>query len=176
MIRNKREAREAVRMQRVLELQARELAVTGGIKQVGHLLLQNDCIDGWIFQRCRCGFTLALTPTGKLWWLRAVMPAIEIASLSELLRALKMFCRFHPRHPPNNARDPRQQARPSSPPPKPFKPPPQHPQTPFMGSPRRDGFGRTNTPGAFNRSLHDRSSKPAVVVKPPRSIPPRTRT
>jgi hypothetical protein len=164
-----------LRMRRGIELRARELKLTGGIKQIGHLLLQNDVIDGWIFRRCRCGFTLALTPTGKVWWLRAVMPAIEIASTAALLKSMTMFCRFHPRHPRNNVRDPRQQPRPSAPPPKPFKPPPQHLPPSFMGAPRRDGFGKATTPGAFGRSGFGGSAKPTVVVKPARRDPPRTR-
>jgi hypothetical protein len=176
MIGNKREAREALRARRRNELQTRELVLTGGIKQIGHLLLQNDSINGWVFRRCRCGFTLALTPDGRMWWLRAVMPAIEIDSLPALFKALAMFCRFHPRHVRNKAGDLRRPAVVSSPPSRVQKPPPQHPQPSFMGAPRRDGFGKAITPGAFGKSGFGGSTKTSVVVKPPRRDPFRTRT
>lgn len=90
------QAREARRR----AIEAREVEATGGIEHVGHLPIQADEIEGWTFRRCRCGFTLALSEAGRVWWLRAANPAVEIPSLGELLKALAKDCRFHLRRKP----------------------------------------------------------------------------
>ena len=47
--------------------------------------------------RCRCGFSLALTPGGAIWWLRTTKDSMEIKSFKLLLRALNSNCWAHPR-------------------------------------------------------------------------------
>jgi len=49
-------------------------------------------IEGWTFRRCRCGFSLALTPGGAIWWLRTTKEAMEIKNFKTLLRALNSNC------------------------------------------------------------------------------------
>src|SRR5690242_11699465 len=43
--------------------------LTGG-HHIGHLPVYVVEIEGWTFRRCRCGFSLALTSSGAIWWLR----------------------------------------------------------------------------------------------------------
>jgi len=54
-------------------------------------------IEGWNFRRCRCGFALALTPGGAIWWLRTTKDSMAINSFKLLLRALNSNCWAHPR-------------------------------------------------------------------------------
>ena len=69
---------------------------TGG-HHIGHLPVYVVEIEGWTFRRCRCGFSLALTPSGAIWWLRTTKDAMEINSFKALLRALNSNCWAHPR-------------------------------------------------------------------------------
>src|SRR5262249_22914937 len=71
-------------------------SVTGG-HHIGHLPIYVQEIEGWIFRRCRCGFTLALTPNRTILWLKITNPAIEINNFKSLLRALNSDCWVHPR-------------------------------------------------------------------------------
>ncbi|MBV8360306.1 MAG: hypothetical protein JO189_20595, partial [Deltaproteobacteria bacterium] len=48
-------------------------------------------------RRCRCGFSLTLTPSGAIWWLRTTKDSVEIKSFKLLLRALNSNCWAHPR-------------------------------------------------------------------------------
>src|SRR5215472_1821512 len=73
-----------------------ERAITGG-HHIGHLPVYVVAIEGWTFRRCRCGFSLALTPSGAIWWLRTTKDAMEINSFKALLRALNSNCWAHPR-------------------------------------------------------------------------------
>jgi len=73
-----------------------ELDLTGG-RHIGHLPVYMIEIEGWIFRRCRCGFSLALTPSGAIWWLRTTKDAMEIKNFKTLLRALNSNCWAHPR-------------------------------------------------------------------------------
>src|SRR6266851_3681379 len=66
----------------------------------GHLPVYVVEIEGWTFRRCRCGFSLALTPSGAIWWLRTTKDAREIKSFKSLLRALNSNCWAHPRPEP----------------------------------------------------------------------------
>ena len=76
-----------------------EQGITGG-HHIGHLPVYVHEIEGWIFRRCRCGFSLALTPSGAIWWLRTTKEAMEINSFKSLLRALRSDCWAHPRPKP----------------------------------------------------------------------------
>ena len=69
---------------------------TGG-RHIGHLPVYVVAIEGWTFRRCRCGFSLALTPSGAIWWLRTTKEAMEIKNFKALLRALNSNCWAHPR-------------------------------------------------------------------------------
>src|SRR5215467_3413163 len=69
---------------------------TGG-HHIGHLPVYMVAIEGWTFRRCRCGFSLALTPNGAIWWLRTTKDSVEIKSFKLLLRALNSNCWAHPR-------------------------------------------------------------------------------
>jgi len=73
-----------------------ERAITGG-HHIGHLPVYMVAIEGWTFRRCRCGFSLALTPNGAIWWLRTTKDSVEIKSFKLLLRALNSNCWVHPR-------------------------------------------------------------------------------
>src|SRR5215467_10416439 len=73
-----------------------ERDLTGG-HHIGHLPVYVVAIEGWTFRRCRCGFSLALTPGGAIWWLRTTKEAMEIKSFKLLLRALNSNCWAHPR-------------------------------------------------------------------------------
>jgi len=73
-----------------------ERDLTGG-HHIGHLPVYVVAIEGWTFRRCRCGFSLALTPGGAIWWLRTTKEAMEIKSFKALLRALNSNCWAHPR-------------------------------------------------------------------------------
>src|SRR5215469_9691153 len=73
-----------------------ELDLTGG-RHIGHLPVYMIEIEGWIFRRCRCGFSLALTPSGAIWWLRTTKDSMEIKNFKALLRALNSNCWAHPR-------------------------------------------------------------------------------
>jgi len=73
-----------------------ERELTGG-HHIGHLPVYVAAIEGWTFRRCRCGFSLALTPGGAIWWLRTTKDAVEIESFKLLLRALNSNCWAHPR-------------------------------------------------------------------------------
>jgi hypothetical protein len=76
-----------------------EQGITGG-HHIGHLPVYVHEIEGWTFRRCRCGFSLALTPSGAIWWLRTTKEAMEINSFKALLRALNSNCWAHPRPEP----------------------------------------------------------------------------
>jgi hypothetical protein len=91
------------RQTRRSRLDAYEVSSTGGLPHIGHLVAYWDEIENWRFGRCRCGFNLALTPTGKVIWLRAANRACEIVSFEHLLRALAADCWHHPRAKPKNA-------------------------------------------------------------------------
>src|SRR5215831_13517484 len=73
-----------------------ERDLTGG-HHIGHLPVYVVAIEGWTFRRCRCGFSLALTPDGAIWWLRTTKEAMEIKNFKALLRALNSNCWAHPR-------------------------------------------------------------------------------
>jgi hypothetical protein len=73
-----------------------ERAITGG-HHIGHLPVYVAAIEGWTFRRCRCGFSLALTPSGTIWWLRTTKDSVELKSFKLLLRALNSNCWVHPR-------------------------------------------------------------------------------
>src|SRR5215469_7257913 len=73
-----------------------ERAITDG-HHIGHLPVYVAAIEGWTFRRCRCGFSLALTPSGAIWWLRTTKDSMEIKSFKLLLRALNSNCWAHPR-------------------------------------------------------------------------------
>jgi hypothetical protein len=68
-----------------------------GAHHIGHLPVYMVEIEGWTFRRCRCGFSLALTPSGTIWWLRTTKEAMAINSFKALLRALNSNCWAHPR-------------------------------------------------------------------------------
>jgi hypothetical protein len=70
--------------------------ITGG-QHIGHLPVYVDELEGWTFRRCRCGFSLALTPSGGIWWLRTTKAAKQLDSFKSLLRALNSNCWAHPR-------------------------------------------------------------------------------
>jgi hypothetical protein len=76
-----------------------EQGITDG-HHIGHLPVYVLEIEGWTFRRCRCGFSLALTPSGVIWWLRTTKEAMEINSFKSLLRALSSNCWAHPRPKP----------------------------------------------------------------------------
>jgi hypothetical protein len=91
------------RMTRRKKFDAFEQGITGG-HHIGHLPVYVHEIEGWTFRRCRCGFSLALTASGAIWWLRTTKEAMEINSFKSLLRALRSDCWAHPRpKPPQNA-------------------------------------------------------------------------
>ena len=73
-----------------------ERELTGG-HHIGHLPVCVVAIEGWTFRRCRCGFSLALTLSGAIWWLRTTKDSVEIKSFKLLLRALNSNCWAHPR-------------------------------------------------------------------------------
>src|ERR1700758_5690762 len=73
-----------------------EREITGG-HHIGHLPVYVAAIEGWTFRRCRCGFSLALTPGGAIWWLRTTKDYVELKSFKLLLRALNSHCWAHPR-------------------------------------------------------------------------------
>jgi hypothetical protein len=64
---------------------------------IGHLPVYVVEIEGWRFRRCRCGFTIALTSSGAIWWLRTTKEAMALNSFKALLRALNSNCWAHPR-------------------------------------------------------------------------------
>ena len=76
-----------------------EQNITGG-HHIGHLPVYVVELEGWTFRRCRCGFTLALTPSGAIWWLRTTKDAMAINNFKSLLRALNSNCWAHPRPEP----------------------------------------------------------------------------
>ena len=78
------------------KFEAFEQNLTGG-HHIGHLPVYVVEIEGWTFRRCRCGFSLALTPSGTVWWLRTTKDAMEIKNFKSLLRALNSNCWAHPR-------------------------------------------------------------------------------
>ncbi len=78
------------------KFEAFERDYTGG-HRIGHLPVYVVEIEGWTFRRCRCGFSLALTPSGAIWWLRTTKAAMAINSFKALLRALNSNCWVHPR-------------------------------------------------------------------------------
>ena len=73
-----------------------ERELTGG-HHIGHLPVYVAAIEGWTFRRCRCGFSLALTPGGAIWWLRTTKDSVELKSFKLLLRALNSNCWAHSR-------------------------------------------------------------------------------
>jgi hypothetical protein len=78
------------------KFEAFERNLTNG-HHIGHLPVYVVEIEGWTFRRCRCGFSLALTPSGAIWWLRTTKEAMEINSFKALLRALNSNCWAYPR-------------------------------------------------------------------------------
>jgi hypothetical protein len=88
------------RMGRRKTLDAFERGITGG-HHIGHLPVYVQEVEGWIFRRCRCGLTLALTPNGAILWLKITKPAMEINNFKSLLRALNTDCWAHPRPEPS---------------------------------------------------------------------------
>jgi hypothetical protein len=97
------ESSKSDRIGRRRELEAFERASTGGY-HIGHLPIYVQEIEGWTFRRCRCGFTLALTGTSAILWLKMTKPATEINNFRSLLRALNSNCWVHPRpEPPKDA-------------------------------------------------------------------------
>jgi hypothetical protein len=57
--------------------------------------------EGWAFHRCRCGFTLAVPPTGRnsspvVYWLRAAKSIKPLGNKDELAAAVATRC---PRNP-----------------------------------------------------------------------------
>jgi hypothetical protein len=84
------------RIGRRKQLAAFENAATGSY-HIGHLPVYVQEIEGWIFRRCRCGFSLAVTPSGAILWLKITKPATEINNFKSLLRALNSNCWLHPR-------------------------------------------------------------------------------
>ena len=76
--------------------EAFEHELTGG-HHIGHLPVYVVELEGWTFRHCRCGFSLALTPSSAIWWLRTTKEAMEIKSFKALLRALNSNCWAHPR-------------------------------------------------------------------------------
>ena len=91
------------RIGRRKQLEAFERAATGGY-HIGHLPIYVQEIEGWTFRRCRCGFSLALTPSGAILWLKMTKPAAELNNFKSLLRALNSNCWVHPRpEPPKDA-------------------------------------------------------------------------
>jgi hypothetical protein len=73
------------------KLEVFEHGLTSG-HHIGHLPAYVVEIEGWTFRRCRCGFSLALTSSGAIWWLRTTKEAMEINSFKALLRALNSNC------------------------------------------------------------------------------------
>jgi hypothetical protein len=90
-----------------------ERSLTGGVRQYGHLAVYTDEVEGWLFRRCRCNFSLALSPNGHIYWLRCAWPAVEITSYEQLLGALAADCPRHLR--PKPKADSRSQAAPVPP-------------------------------------------------------------
>jgi hypothetical protein len=86
-------------MGRRQRLEAFERELTGG-RHIGHLAVYVQELEGWIFRRCRCGFSLALTPNSTIWWLKITKEAVAIDSFKSLLRALNSNCWAHPRPAP----------------------------------------------------------------------------
>ena len=82
------------------QLAVLENAITAGHPQFGHLPVYVQEIEGWTFRRCRCGFTLALTPRGTIVWLKITKPAVEVKNFKLLLCALNSNCLVHPRPEP----------------------------------------------------------------------------
>jgi hypothetical protein len=78
------------------KFEAFEHDLTGG-HHIGHLPVYVVELEGWTFRHCRCGFSLALTPSGAIWWLRTTKAAMAITSFNVLLRALNSNCWAHPR-------------------------------------------------------------------------------
>jgi hypothetical protein len=78
------------------KFEAFECDLTGG-HHIGHLPVYVVEIEGWTFRRCRCGFSLALTSSGAIWWLRTTKEPVAINSFKALLRALNSNCWAHPR-------------------------------------------------------------------------------
>src|SRR5215471_8662357 len=92
-----RDAKVAAKARGVL-LERVQLALTGtAARQIGHLPCRSDEIDGWMFRKCPCGFQLAMTPQGEVWWLRAIQPAVKLPDWSNLLAALATHCHRFPR-------------------------------------------------------------------------------
>ena len=73
-----------------------EREITGG-HHIGHLPVYVVAIEGWTYRRCRCGFSLVLTPSSAIWWLRTTKDSMEIKSFKLLLLALNSNCWAHPR-------------------------------------------------------------------------------
>ena len=71
-----------------------------GRHHIGYLPVYVAAIEGWTFRRYRCGFSLALTPSGAIWWLRTTKDSMAINSFKLLLRALNSNCWAHPRPEP----------------------------------------------------------------------------
>lgn len=65
------------------------------MRKIGHHPGGAETVEGWSFRRCPCGFVLALSQTGRVWWVRAKSSVLEITSLGGLLAALSTSCRVH---------------------------------------------------------------------------------
>ena len=79
-------------------IRARRIAYAGAdIPQIGHLCVNSHLVEGTHYRQCLCGFLLALTPSNRVYWLRAAGSTIEITSFDELLRAVSSSCWKYPR-------------------------------------------------------------------------------
>ncbi len=88
----RREQHEKLRLER--EAYEREY-LGSDIPHVGHCFAFVSFIEGWVFRKCSCGATLALSATGKLYWIRSADAAKELKSFDELLYVLSRNCQAH---------------------------------------------------------------------------------
>jgi hypothetical protein len=65
------------------------------MKKIGHHPGLSEAFEGWSFRRCRCGLVLALSASGRIWWVRANSPLVAIEALEMLLAALATECRYY---------------------------------------------------------------------------------
>jgi hypothetical protein len=65
------------------------------MREIGHHPGTAESVEGWRFRRCRCGFVLALSETGRVWWVRANSSVVEISSPDVLFAALSTDCRYY---------------------------------------------------------------------------------
>jgi len=65
------------------------------MRKIGHHPGPAGTVEGWWFRRCRCGFVLALSTSGRVWWVRAHSPVLEIRAPELLFAALATECRYY---------------------------------------------------------------------------------